>query len=558
MSLAPVPAEDESFPFRLTICRPSVAGLEGLPFAEVVYKKQRHLVVQWPYLLPFQLSSGHLTVRVFLAEDEGAFLQLRREALGCGEVSLESLESCAQEMQELVLPLSCGASVRVLAQRRARLLAAAWALSVAERDAAVFEAASPAEPREVWKEKYEKQKEAVEALRKEHAEILEGLQAEKARSRAKSTAAAELTGRILWRAVADVVLLAWAQWVAQEKSQRQFIQLSEDAQIFQASSTEERHLAQQKLRQLQRDKDGAFCEEAKLQELWSLRLDAWGRRLGPGTGRDRELAALHFSWGAWRLRVRRHLKLWPLAGKEALTLLFRHLQAWRLCAASGRRRHQALALAEAELAALAAARLRAAEALESLDWRWHQRAALEQWQALLLDRRSAQFLRFALGCAAQRAAGAVLGVFLCRWHSVCLGRREAKVAAERAARRSAWRRRRRSTAQALEAPAGWWLAGFLAFVLQQWRDGARQARIQQVLEEQLQSREAAQSQLSESQRELQGLQAAKRQEEGAWANERSDLLERLQHLRAEQRSARDQLQAILARRSQLVWPNWPT
>ena len=65
--------------------------------------------------------------------------------------------------------------------------------------------------------------------------------------------------------------------------------------------------------------------------------------------------------------------------------------------------------------------------------------------------------------AARNLASQVLGVFLCRWHSVCLGRREAKVAAERAARRSAWRRRRRSTAQALEAPAGWWLAGFLAF-----------------------------------------------------------------------------------------------
>ena len=41
-------------------------------------------------------------------------------------------------------------------------------------------------------------------------------------------------------------------------------------------------------------------------------------------------------------------------------------------------------------------------------------------QALLLDRRSAQFLRFALGCAAQRAAGAAPWQEAGKWVHICM------------------------------------------------------------------------------------------------------------------------------------------
>lgn len=72
--------------------RPGLQG-EGQPFAEVSYRRHFHQILRWPcHSFPFELaSSGKMEIQVFLAEDESAFQQQYRQAMGCCTLNLDTL-----------------------------------------------------------------------------------------------------------------------------------------------------------------------------------------------------------------------------------------------------------------------------------------------------------------------------------------------------------------------------------------------------------------------------------------------------------------------------------
>eukprot|EP00913_Durusdinium_trenchii_P033421 g31289.t1 len=269
-------AEEDSFPFSICLCRPCLQG-EGQPFAEVSYRRHFHQILRWPcHSFPFELaSSGKMEIQVFLAEDESAFQQQYRQAMGCCTLNLDTLVEAR--------------SLRVLLQRRERLASLVWAMSVTQQEFdEVFDLKFPDEEDILvnrWRAKYEEQRKSVDLLKQEHDADLAKMNQRIQRSKDKTKAVLELSGTVVWQCLVNVAFCAWAGWVGEEKNQRQFDQLAEDSRLFQARSEGAKEAALQEVRQLEQEKDTKRERQQSLRESWRRKvseLNSMMQRAGLG------------------------------------------------------------------------------------------------------------------------------------------------------------------------------------------------------------------------------------------------------------------------------------
>ncbi|CAK9118482.1 unnamed protein product [Durusdinium trenchii] len=552
-------AEEDSFPFSICLCRPCLQG-EGQPFAEVSYRRHFHQILRWPcHSFPFELaSSGKMEIQVFLAEDESAFQQQYRQAMGCCTLNLDTLVE-VQGLQELWLPLGRQArSLRVLLQRRERLASLVWAMSVTQQEFdEVFDLKFPDEEDILvnrWRAKYEEQRKSVDLLKQEHDADLAKMNQRIQRSKDKTKAVLELSGTVVWQCLVNVAFCAWAGWVGEEKNQRQFDQLAEDSRLFQARSEGAKEAALQEVRQLEQEKERAIVREQSLRESWRRKvseLNSMMQRAGLGLVTRAFMKWVQFLQQREAL-ARMSERLLERGSNYTKQMVF---LAWQSFLGDLAWSEQTKQVEIKEAAALEAVRQSlgaldtAAERLARCD-RLHE--ALQSWRGA--TRRHRRRIAGVVNFTAKRvdtAAAGLLGLFFFRWHSSTSGRFGARLQAEQKAQQEVLKRRRLRTRSVMQLPCEglrWHLAK-LAFGL--WQDVAKQTRTQKDLERQLSERESAQIQLGSGRKELKTMQATAAEEDAAWESERSNLHERLQHLQARQQESKKQLHAMLDKRSQL-------
>lgn len=566
--------EDGSFPFSITLCRPSVVG-EGQPFAEVSYKRHTHQVLRWPcHSFPFELSSGKLEIQIYLAEDELAFQQQYRKPAGSCFLNLETLPA-VQGLQELRLPLEASpsrsrlwpalpptslprgvvvTSLRVLLQRREKLAAVVWALSVGETDfAKVFEPPSEESPDLLanrWRAKYEKQKGVVEGLQREHEAALQKMDDRVQLYKVQVAATMELCGKIVWQQMAHVALRAWAGWVADEKNQRQFDQLSEDARLFHLQSSQQKKEQTQQLRQLEQEKEDATQRETTSQLRWAKCLERWAVTL------EAEGSEAFVAFVAWKRRwchLRQVQRMEQLVARRRTDLL----QQIVLAAWHGTLGSHALQLAAERLERLddrvaqRELRRRAAREVAGAAPRpWQVEAALQMWILVVRSKQNNSLVANMVDFTAKRVymAAGLLSLCFCRWHA-SISRFDLRVHSAREAQLEALRRQRQLMTKVMGAVPCRVLPTCMAkFAFCCWQDVTQQTKVQQRLELQHSQRESAETQLTTDRKEMQRLQVAAAQEEDGWQTERAELLERLQHLQSRQSEAETQLQKARNRR----------
>eukprot|EP00435_Cladocopium_sp_Y103_P032631 s1547_g8.t1 len=500
---------------------------EGQPFAEVSYKRFTHQVLRWPcHSFPFELgSSGKLEI-----QDELAFQQQYRKPAGSCFLNLETLPA-VQGLQELRLPLEASPSrsrlwpalpptamprgvvvttLRVLLQRREKLAAVVWALSVGETDfTKVFEPHSDSEADLLanrWRAKYEKQKGVVEGLQREHEAALQKLSRKGWRDggmkdmkmddrvqlyKVQVAATMELCGKIVWQRMAHVALRAWAGWVADEKTlccngcfdARKGLRGLEEVLVPPATG----------------GADGALDAGRGTDLLQQIVLAAWHGTLG----------------------------------SHALQLAAQRLE--RLDDAAARRQ---LRRDSAQLVAKPAPRL------------WQVELALQMWILVVRSKQNNSLVANMVDFTSKRIymAAGLLSLCFCRWHA-SISRFDLRVQSAREAQLEALRRQRQLTTKVMGAVPCRVLPTCMAkFAFCCWQDVTQQTKVQQRLELQHSQRESAETQLTTDRKEMQRLQVAAGQEESGWQTEHAELLERLQHLQSRQSEAESKLQKARDRR----------
>jgi len=574
--------EDGSFPFSITLCRPCVVG-EGQPFAELSYKRHTHQILQWPFhTFPFELSTGKLEIQVYLAEDELAFQQQFRKGCGSCALNLDSLQvgQGLNGLRELWLPLDVSPArsrlwpalppsamprgmvvtqLRVLLQRREHLAATVWALSEVPK---IFDVSVVSNEEDLvlsrWKAKYEKQRSVVEQLHKEHEETLQKMDDKMQRYKMQCAMVMEQSGQIVWQSLLHVTLRTWAGWVAEEKNQRQFDQLAEDARLFQGRSMAERKEKTQQLRQLEQEKDQEMRRERQLRLDGWMRLELW--QVAFASLQDQLLCSwvLRRWQRCWRKgrQVERIALMLNRRGSDLLQQIV--LSSWQSQLGDVALQRAAASFALRGDTAVHGRRLRQVTLRAAEGWlpKLEQRPlqlVLQKWILVVQSKRNNQVVANAMDFTAKRiymATAGLLALCFCRWHS-SIYRFDLRMEVGRARQHELWRKRRILTQRVMEVPCRVLPTCMVKFAFCCWQDVAQQTRVQKTLELQLSQREDAETQLSSGRKEMQRLQAVAVQEESAWDAEKVELQERLQHLQSRRNEAEVNVQNARERRATL-------
>lgn len=391
-----------------------------------------------------------------------------------------------------------------------------------------------------WQEKFREEQRRTEEQQQQHAEQLRLIQNESDATIRKIANFCAFTADHRQRCLGDLCFDAWCQWVAKEKFERQFNQLSHD--IENCGS-----LRATSIKQLSKDSSdldasiGLCKSQAALQQArWSAALDHAINCFDSQEHYD----CLEMSFLAWRSHKREArsatfmVKVWEETLRQELLLI--PFQAWY--SQIGEENHQNL-VSQYEVSEQVVLRLGRKQAVTRLDKALCRLAqvrldfdAFEQWSsyALQIARLRAQARRIA-GCSNRMWAldAVVLSVILTTWHSA-VSKAEVRISAERTARRQLFVRRKRLTTTVFESVCNDAASFLLLHVLCRWHTLTTYTVLQRQLESCFADKEASQSNLLRQQLQLSGLQSKLDREEESWQAERLDLLERLQYLELEQ------------------------
>ncbi|CAE8584642.1 unnamed protein product [Polarella glacialis] len=392
---------------------------------------------------------------------------------------------------------------------------------------------------ERWQRKFETEQQRTEELEQRNAAEINAVLREADLLGRKLERLIDLVFRRRLQYVGDMCFDAWCEWVAREKCERQFDQLSIDLEDF-------RKLRHQTMSQVSQDSaavDKQITEvglQAQGQERrWNSSMTAAEVRLAA----EASFAAQEACFLFWRQALRQATAVSQLlavyvtvSGRELLHGL---LAAWR--AEVGEESLIALT-AKLRRSEQTTMKLAGQKAVSQLDRTLSRRASLvliaegfDEWArfARMLANRRARTRKFAGYKRRDRSLDAVLlGLCVALWHGFAC-QAERRVLAEQVGHQTALQRRRSLSVLVLRAACEGSAWETVRSALLCWRSHAAHGALQHSLEAQHVAKESAQGELGREREELQGIQAALHTEETCWAAERGDLLERLQHLEAE-------------------------
>lgn len=582
-------------------------------FAQVEHGTETHKVTSWPCLsLPFQLRlHGSLVIRVFAATDGYSFQTGARDDVGFAVLPLEAVPGamCTSELSaateaptptELWLRIHfTGNRVRtaakmmetekaklqiarpgepricVLLQARHALASALCALSRVGSPLPMellpgpwtpmgLRASDPSTglnvedtPEERWRKKTEAEQQKIAQLEHTYSVNLARLNSEADKLFSKLEFLMAFAAHSKMSCMVDLCFEAWGEWVRREKCECQFDQLSKDLDNF-------RNRRHKTLEQLSLDatcldlkEEDQKLQNSRLRRRWFAGIARLETRIRIEVGRDM-LSASFASWVSFTRIAsvaagldRTYNSIWnrellrvPLAawrsmlGADAADAVLASYESAKKLTLQDARDISATRL-EAALCCIACVRP-AAEAFHA----WAQLASvLSRYRS-----KAVHILQVSEKLKWREAD--VMSYCISIWHGSAFTA-GSRIVAERSKRKANLEQRRRLTASVMAALGGAPGSARVSWALRCWQCVAKQRKLQELLETSFKEGQSAKANLENQNDELQSTQAEMSQEDARWELERNDLLERLQHLQAEQEEGPRKLEKVAEKRIQV-------